>query len=60
MKVETQHAAISMERAAVPSATRPGLIDPSAPRVHVALTVDHNRFVADFAHRIAHMVAARA
>ena len=37
-----------------------GLIDPSAPRVHVALTVDHNRFVADFAHRIAHMVAARA
>ena len=36
------------------------LIDPSAPRVHVALTVDHNRFVADFAHRIAHMVAARA
>ena len=36
-----------------------GLIDPSAPRVHVALTVDHNRFVADFAHRIAHMVAAR-
>lgn len=37
-----------------------GLIDPSAPRVHVALTVDHDRFVADFAHRIAHMVAARA
>lgn len=37
-----------------------GLIDPSAPRVHVALTVDHNRFVADFVHRIAHMVAARA
>lgn len=37
-----------------------GLIDLSAPRVHVALTVDHNRFVADFAHRIAHMVAARA
>lgn len=36
-----------------------GLIDPSAPRVHVALTVDHDRFVADFAHRIAHMVAAR-
>lgn len=37
-----------------------GLIDPSAPRVHVALTVDHDRFVVDFAHRIAHMVAARA
>lgn len=37
-----------------------GLIDPSAPRVHVALTVNHDRFVADFAHRIAHMVAARA
>lgn len=37
-----------------------GLIDPSAPRVHVALTVDHDRFVADFAHRIAHMVATRA
>lgn len=37
-----------------------GLIDPSAPRVHVALTVDHDRFVADFALRIAHMVAARA
>ena len=37
-----------------------GLIDPSAPRVHVALTVDHDRFVADFAHRIAHMGAARA
>lgn len=37
-----------------------GLIDPSASRVHVALTVDHDRFVADFAHRIAHMVAARA
>lgn len=37
-----------------------GLIDPSAPRVHVALTVDHDRFVADFTHRIAHMVAARA
>ena len=37
-----------------------GLIDPSAPRVHGALTVDHDRFVADFAHRIAHMVAARA
>lgn len=37
-----------------------GLIDPSAPRVHVALTVDHDRFVADFAHRIAHTVAARA
>lgn len=37
-----------------------GLIDPSAPHVHVALTVDHDRFVADFAHRIAHMVAARA
>lgn len=37
-----------------------GLIDPSAPRVHVALTVDHDRFVADFAHRIAHMVVARA
>ena len=37
-----------------------GLIDPSAPRVHVALTVDHDRFVADFAHRITHMVAARA
>lgn len=37
-----------------------GLIDPSVPRVHVALTVDHDRFVADFAHRIAHMVAARA
>lgn len=37
-----------------------GLIDPSAPRVHVALTVDHDRFVSDFAHRIAHMVAARA
>lgn len=36
-----------------------GLIDPSAPRVHVALTVDHDRFVADFAHRIAHMVATR-
>ncbi|WP_368098526.1 nucleoside hydrolase [Bifidobacterium adolescentis] len=30
-----------------------GLIDPAVPRVHVALTVDHNRFVADFTRRIA-------
>ena len=30
-----------------------GLIDPSAPRVHVALTVDHDRFVADFTRKIA-------
>lgn len=30
-----------------------GLIDPTAPRVHVALTVDHNRFVADFTRKIA-------
>ena len=30
-----------------------GLIDPTAPRVHVALTVDHDRFVADFTRRIA-------
>lgn len=32
-----------------------GLIDPSAPRVHVALTVDHDRFVADFTWRIAQL-----
>ena len=30
-----------------------GLIDPTAPRAHVALTVDHNRFVTDFTRRIA-------
>ena len=30
-----------------------GLIDPAVPRVHVALTVDHNRFVADFTRRTA-------
>ena len=29
-----------------------GLIDPSAPRVHVALTVDHDRFITDFTWRI--------
>lgn len=32
-----------------------GMIDPSAPRVHVALTVDHDRFVADFTWRIAQL-----
>ena len=32
-----------------------GLIDPSAPRVHVALTVNHSRFVEDFTRRIAQL-----
>ena len=32
-----------------------GLIDPSAPRVHVALTVDHDRFITDFTWRIAQL-----
>ena len=59
MKVETQTSDFHGTRGRT-IGDPAGLIDPSAPRVHVALTVDHNRFVADFAHRIAHMVAARA
>lgn len=59
MKVETQTGDFHATRGRT-IGDPAGLIDPSAPRVHVALTVDHDRFVADFAHRIAHMVAARA
>ena len=32
-----------------------GLIDPSAPRVHVARTVEHDRFITDFTWRIAQL-----
>ncbi len=55
MKVETQSGDLHGTRGRTVGDPE-GLINSKAPRVHVALQVDHNRFVDDFAMRITNLV----